>query len=60
MKLGDKVIREPETFCEMDKQGRNQKKPMKGTIVYIHPQGRYHTVEFETEGKTVRESFWGT
>lgn len=28
-------------------------------VVYIHPQGRYHTVEFELPGGKVRESFLG-
>ena len=46
MKVGDKVIRTPITFTDPFKSGRNepQHKPMKGTVVYIHPEGRYHTV----------------
>ena len=28
-------------------------------VVYIHPKGHYHTVEFELNGGHVRESFKG-
>lgn len=34
-------------------------KPMEGRVVYIHPRGRFHTVEFPTMGGPVRESFAG-
>lgn len=30
-----------------------------GRVVYIHPKGYYHTVEFELNGGHVRESFKG-
>lgn len=33
--------------------------PMKGKVIYIHPQGRYHVVEFELRGGKVRECFKG-
>lgn len=59
MKLGQIVTRYPETVCELDDKARTIKKPMKGRVVYIHPKGRYHTVEFELRGGTVRESFLG-
>lgn len=61
MEIGDKVIRTPITFTDPEKGGRNepQHKPMKGTVVYIHPEGRYHTVEFELPGGKVRENFTG-
>nr|DAJ09404.1 MAG TPA: hypothetical protein [Caudoviricetes sp.] len=32
---------------------------MPGVVVYIHPRGLYHTVEFELRGGKVRESFPG-
>lgn len=35
------------------------KQPKEATVVYIHPKGRYHTVEFATRGGPVRESFLG-
>ena len=34
-------------------------KLMEGRVVYIHPRGRFHTVEFPTMGGPVRESFAG-
>ncbi len=33
--------------------------PMEGQVVYIHPKGRFHVVEFLTRGGPVRESFTG-
>lgn len=59
MKLGEIVTRYPETFCELDDKARSTRRPMKGKVVYIHPQGRYHIVEFELRGGKVRESFPG-
>ena len=28
-----------------------------GTVVYIHPQRRFYTVEFDFHGRTFRESY---
>lgn len=52
VKLGQRVLRTPETFGE-------GKRPMVGRVAYIHPQGRFHSVEFELGGGRVRESFLG-
>ena len=30
-----------------------------GKVIYVHPQGRYYTVEAELDGRTIRESFPG-
>lgn len=60
MKIGQIVERLPETICEMDDKARAIKKPLRGRVVYIHPKGRYHTVEFELRGGKVRETFPGT
>lgn len=58
MEIGDKVIRTPITFTDLLRnKGEPQHKPMKGTVVYIHQEGRYHTVEFELPGGKVRENF---
>lgn len=56
VKVGDIVTREPITFS-----GRESKKcqPQKGKVVYIHPRGRYHVVEFACEAGTIREAFQG-
>lgn len=62
MKVGDKVRRVPVTFGEYEEERdekRRHKTAMNGTVVYIHPKGRYHTVEFETKNGAVRECFLG-
>lgn len=30
---------------------------MEGTVIYIHPKGRFFRVEFETESGCLRESY---
>lgn len=59
MKLGDKVMRLPETFTDSGEDKRSLRRPVVGRVVYIHPKGHYHTVEFELNGGRVRESFKG-
>ena len=53
------MLRCPETFFERENDGKSPKRPIKGVVVYVHPQGRYHTVEFDLLGGKVRESFMG-
>ncbi len=48
--LGETVSRRPATF------GRGR---MRGKVVYVHPAGRFHVVEFETRGGVIRECFRG-
>lgn len=56
VRMGERVRRIPGTLsCAVDKSAR----PMEGKVVYIHPKGRFHTVEFQTMGGPVRESFMG-
>ena len=50
MKLGDKVMRLPETFTDSGEDKRSLRRPVAGRVVYIHPKGYYHTVEFELNG----------
>ena len=59
--VGDKVVRKPVTFDRYDEKQNKYIKalPMSGKVVYVHPKGRYHTVEFMTNGGPVRESFIG-
>ena len=59
MKLGDKVMRLPETFTDSGEDKRSLRRPVVGRVVYIHPKGHYHTVEFELNGGHVREIFKG-
>lgn len=54
VQLGDIVSRRALTFSSTDAKDA---KLMRGRVVYIHPAGRFHVVEFE-DG--VRESFPGT
>ena len=60
MQIGDSVVRIPVTFSRYDEDlKRHTQAPMRGRVVYIHPKGRYHTVEFMTGGGPIRESFQG-
>lgn len=62
MKLGDKISqRVLWTECLPGRQinwdrAKNHK-PAEGTVVYIHPLGRYYTLEFAYRGGVFRESF---
>lgn len=53
------VMRLPETFTDSGEDKRSLRRPVVGRVVYIHPKGYYHTVEFELNGGHVRESFKG-
>lgn len=56
--IGDIVIRRPNIFAfKEDKDGGA---PMQGKVVYIHPRGRFHVVEFGVGSEAVRESFAGS
>lgn len=60
MIVGQKVMRTPQTFNDYDiKTNRHTVRPMRGRVVYIHPKGRFHVVEFDLWGGPVRESFLG-
>lgn len=39
MKLGDKVMRLPETFTDSGEDKRSLRWPVAGRVVYIHPKG---------------------
>lgn len=49
MKIRDKVTERAETIS----------KTLTGVVVYIHPEGRYYTVEFQNGESRFRESFMG-
>lgn len=63
MKLGEKVVRLPVTieYPVITDRGiiRSERRPLSGRVVYIHPRGRYHVVEFDMPGGPVREAFMG-
>ena len=49
--VGERVTRIPETFCDYDFKARKvSRRPMRGTVVYVHPRRRYHTVAFALPG----------
>lgn len=59
VRIGDRVTRVPETFGQLDDKSNKTKAPMKGTVVWVHPQERFHVVEFDAPGGKIRESFAG-
>lgn len=34
-----------------------EKTPIEAVVIYVHPKGRFYTVEFNFGGKKVRESY---
>lgn len=56
VQVGDIVIRAPVTIA--DKSVSNAR-PMKGRVIWIHPLGRFHVVEFGEGQRAIRESFMG-
>ena len=56
VKIGDTVKRKPTTFSKTEETG---KMTMEGTVIYVHPEERFHVVEFGKGNHKVRESFWG-
>lgn len=54
VKVSDTVTRTPNV------EWMTNAKPMKCAVVYVHPLGRYHTVEFRFKKGPVRESYLGT
>ena len=60
LKVGQKVRRKPVTLVDVDDTFHQTQEEMTGTVVYVHPKGRFHVVEFRSKfGTVVRESFQG-
>lgn len=57
VRVGDIVGRHPVTFC--DRNSAEGAKLARGRVVYVHPKGRFHVVEFGEGKRAVRESFVG-
>lgn len=53
VRIGDVVQRRPVSFSDGDAKNAQT---MRVAVVWVHPAGRFHVVEFE---KGVRESFEG-
>ena len=60
LRVGDRVWRLPKTHSQINKKDAPPT-PMSGTVVYIHPEGWYHVVEFESQAglHRWRESYRG-
>lgn len=54
--VGDIVTRHPIIFS--DHSYKNYK-PLSGKVIYVHPKGRFHVVEFTGKIGTIREAFLG-
>lgn len=52
-KVGDKV----REFYNSHGVVNIERTPTKAVVVYVHPRGRFYTVEFNFGGKKVRESY---
>lgn len=62
VKVGDKVRRKPQTFSSIvDEISSHTKLKTEhvGKVIYVHPKGRFHVVEFGAGEWAVRESFSG-
>ena len=55
--LGAKLSLLPETIGDTRDGSEKTQKPMIGTVVYIHPKGRYFIAEFTVRDKKLREAF---
>lgn len=53
VKVGDRVVRRPSSFSDSMEKSAG---PMRGKVVYVHPRGRFHVVEFD---RGIREAFAG-
>jgi len=56
VQVGDRVVRSCVAIAGLD-----PRRPLRlrGTVVWIHPKGRYHMVEFKTPGGPLLECFQG-
>jgi hypothetical protein len=57
IKVGDTLMAKPVTFGGRDEAGA--RKAMPGTVIFVHPQRRFCTLEFTgARGAKIRESFY--
>lgn len=60
IQVGDIVSRSPKSLGNPESVTQaGTPRQRQGKVVYVHPRGRYHVVEFSTELGPVRESFVG-
>lgn len=58
VRVGDVVARRPVTFTDSTSENKVARL-MTGRVVYVHPAGRFHVVEFGEGRRAVREAFAG-
>lgn len=57
IRIGDTLMAKPVTFGGRDQTGA--RKAMPGTVIFVHPQRRFCTLEFTVGlGAKIRESFY--
>lgn len=56
VQVGSCVAREPVTITGLDLKKTQR---MRGAVVWVHPLGRFHVVEFSFSGGKLRECFLG-
>ena len=62
MVLGQKVLRVPTIVEDVTRRVSkiiSVKQSYPGIVVYIHPEGRFHVVEFTFGSCKIRESYFG-
>ena len=64
VKVGDQKTFKPSGFGDQigvkdPATGKTCSRKVTGTVIYVHPKGRYYTVEATLDGRTIRESFPG-
>lgn len=55
-KIGDRIIFEPYAFSEGGVPLKGRK--LSGSVIYVHPQGRFYRVEAEVNGIKIRETLY--
>lgn len=56
VQVGDTVTRTPITIAD---KSFGSARPMRGRVIWVHSEGRFHVVEFGEGKRTFRESFAG-
>lgn len=58
MQVGDKVRKVPSHA--LPEEGHRHTTPVEGTVIWVHPKGRFYVVAFPVPGGgTIRESYRG-
>lgn len=55
MQIGDIMVVVPGFLSQGD--GQDEKRKVRGTVIYIHPKGRFCVLRFDFRTNSVREAF---